>query len=81
MFDLDRSAARGLMGARGLFVFEHRSGLGEAPAQRLFERVNVGLKDGIESPRRIDDYVISVNDDKLPEGVELLQPLAAHAQA
>src|SRR5205823_1960836 len=38
MFDLDRSAARGLMGARGLFVFEHQSALGEAPAQSLFER-------------------------------------------
>lgn len=80
MFDLDRSAARGLMSARGLFVFEHRSGLGEAPAQRLFERVDVRLKDGIESPRHFEDYVVTVRSEDLPEGVRLLEPLAAHAE-
>ena len=41
MFEHDRSAARGEMTARGLFVFKHRSALGNAPAHRLFERVAV----------------------------------------
>ena len=39
------------MSARGLYVFEHSSGLGEAPAQRLFERIRVEKKPGVESPR------------------------------
>jgi CRISPR/Cas system type I-B associated protein Csh2 (Cas7 group RAMP superfamily) len=79
MFDLDRSAARGLMSARGLYVFEHASSLGEAPAQRLFERVQVKLKDGIESPRTFDDYEVTVTEAGLPAGVKLIAPLATHA--
>jgi CRISPR-associated protein Csd2 len=81
MFDLDRSAARGLMSARGLYVFEHASSLGEAPAQRLFERVKVKLKDGIESPRGFEDYVVSVEESGLPAGIKLAEPLASYAGA
>ena len=75
MFDLDRSAARGLMTARGLYVFRHQSGLGEAPAHKLFERIQVKAKDGIESPRSFADYTIDVNADALPAGVDLLSPI------
>lgn len=78
MFDLDRSAARGLMGARGLFVFEHQSALGDAPAQRLFDRVQVKLKPGVESPRSFDDYVVAANAEGLPSGITMLEPLGAH---
>jgi CRISPR-associated protein Csd2 len=74
MFDLDRSAARGLMTPRGLYVFEHSTSLGEAPAHRLFERVQVKAKPGIESPRSFDDYEVTVNRDGLPQGVTLLEP-------
>jgi CRISPR-associated protein Csd2 len=77
MFDLDRSAARGLMAARGLYVFKHRSALGEAPAHKLFETVSARLKDGVVTPRSFDDYVVTdVDTTKLPPGVELLMPLA-----
>lgn len=79
LFDLDRSAARGLMSARGLYVFEHESALGEAPAQRLFERVTVGKKEGVESPRSFEDYVVAVRQEGMPTGVKLLEPLAAYA--
>jgi CRISPR-associated protein Csd2 len=75
MFDLDRSAARGLMTPRGLYVFEHSTNLGEAPAHKLFERIQVKLKPGIESPRSIGDYEISVHREGLPAGVTLLEPL------
>jgi len=77
MFDIDRSAARGLMAARRLFVFRHSSALGEAPAHRLFESVKAKLKVGTEVPRSIDDYVVSGPDPaSLPPGVELLNTLA-----
>src|SRR5207248_866109 len=39
MWDLDRSSSRGMMACRGLYVFTHDNGLGNAPAQSLFERV------------------------------------------
>lgn len=78
MFDLDHSAARGLMSARELFVFKHRSALGEAPAHRLFELVNAELRDGIEAPRSYQDYALTAPDrSQLPDGVELLLPLRA----
>jgi CRISPR-associated protein Csd2 len=41
MFEHDRSAARGQMSTRGLYVFEHDSELGNAPAHALFDRLTV----------------------------------------
>jgi CRISPR-associated protein Csd2 len=41
MFEHDRSAARGEMSTRGLYVFKHESELGNAPAHALFDRLTV----------------------------------------
>src|SRR5574338_982044 len=41
MFEHDRSAARGEMATRGLFVFKHDSELGNAHAHALFDRITV----------------------------------------
>ena len=41
MFDQDRSAARGLMSAQKLIVFRHKTELGNAPAYKIFERVEI----------------------------------------
>jgi len=71
MWDLDRSASRGMMACRGLYVFSHDSKLGNAPAQALFERVKVQRKDGVEAPRRFSDYIVTVDNKELPGGVEL----------
>lgn len=80
MFDLDHSAARGLMAARALYVFKHRSALGEAPAHKLFESVSARLKEGVVSPRSFQDYIVSEPDPALlPQGVELLTPFAVLA--
>jgi len=79
LFDLDRSAARGLMSARALYVFEHETSLGEAPAQRLFERITIQKKPGVESPRSFDDYLVSVREGGLPLGVKLAELCAAYA--
>ena len=72
MFDLDRSAARGLMAARRLIVFKHKDDLGNAPAHKLFELVKVEAKDPNRPARSFSDYEITVDKSKLPEGVELL---------
>ena len=72
MFDLDRSAARGLMAARRLIVFKHDSDLGNAPAHKLFELVKVEAKDPSRPARSFSDYEITVDESKLPKGVQLL---------
>lgn len=71
MWDLDRSAARGMLACQGLYVFSHESSLGNAPAQALFERVRIARRGNVEAPRSIVDYVIDVREDELPEGVAL----------
>ena len=69
MFDVDRSAARGLMSAQKLIVFKHESVLGNAPANKLFDLVKIEkVCDG--APRKFEDYkVYEIEKDKLPAGV------------
>jgi CRISPR-associated protein Csd2 len=69
MFDHDRSAARGEMTARKLFVFKHESELGNAPAGKLFALVDVKRKDESAPPRSFADYEVSFAHGKVPQGV------------
>lgn len=71
MWDLDRSAARGMMACRGLYVFTHEGALGNAPAQDLFERITVQRRAEVETARRFADYAVTVDDVALPDGVTL----------
>jgi CRISPR-associated protein Csd2 len=71
MFEHDRSAARGEMATRGLYVFEHDSELGNAHAHSLFERIVPKLKEGVVVPRGFGDYEIELKDADLPPGVKL----------
>ena len=71
MFEHDRSAARGEMSTRGLYVFKHDSELGNAPAHALFERITPKLKDGVSVPRLFSDYEVAVNEANMPAGVKL----------
>lgn len=71
MWDLDRSASRGFMTLRGMYVFTHEDAVGNAPAHVLFDRVQVNRKDGVEAPRVFSDYAVAVNDKNLPEKVAL----------
>lgn len=75
MFDHDRSAARGEMSARGLYVFKHESELGNAPAIQLFDRVAVCKKTDVEAPRAFYDYEISVDEIDMPGGVTLIKKI------
>ena len=73
MFDLDRSATRGLMSAQKLIVFKHASKLGNAPANVLFDAVRVAKKDGVVYARSFADYVVSVDKTMIPEGIEVIE--------
>ena len=72
MFDVDRSAARGLMSAQKLIVFKHDSVLGNAPANKLFDLVKVKkVCDG--APRSFSDYTVTIDKEGLPENVTVEQ--------
>ena len=85
MFEHDRSAARGEMTTRRLVVFRHATALGNGRAQDLFGRVtawrnhhgsevkpNSEALDNAPPARDFDDYVIRLDRDGLPEGIEML---------
>lgn len=70
MFDVDRSAARGLMSAQKLIVFRHDSVLGNAPANKLFDRVKIE-KNCAGSPRSFSDYTVTIDKEGLPEAIKV----------
>ena len=100
MWDHDRSASKGVMSCRGLYVFQHvgtdsdaaqrvrQAMLGCAPAQRMldfstsdrkFDNAIVEIQkrsDLTGSPRTFADYTVTVHKDRLPKGVELIEPCA-----
>jgi CRISPR-associated protein Csd2 len=71
MFEHDRSAARGLMSTRGLYVFEHDSLMGNSPAHKLFDKISIQRKDTTVAARSFSDYEVRIDKD-LPAGVKLL---------
>lgn len=68
MFDVDRSAARGLMSAQKLIVFKHATELGNTPANKLFDRVKVE-KNCAGAPRSFADYTVSIDKEGLPQTI------------
>jgi CRISPR-associated protein Csd2 len=75
MFDHDRSASRGTMAPQKLVVFKHQTPLGNAPAHKLFERVTVQRKAGVEVARSFSDYDFALNTAGLPAGIEVIEKL------
>ena len=69
MFDVDRSAARGLMSAQKLIVFRHDSVLGNAPANKLFDLVQI-KKNTNGAPRSFKDYEVTIGSE-IPSGVQV----------
>ncbi len=88
MFEHDRSAARGEMASRKLVVFKHALPLGNAPAHQLFDRVRIGRSidgafrdvkdpriDNAPPARAYSDYIVEIDRDGLPDGVEIIERL------
>jgi CRISPR-associated protein Csd2 len=86
MFEHDRSAARGEMATRKLVVFRHATALGNAHAHELFARVRTWRlhqgerhlpgdprTDNWPPARSFSDYDITVDHDRLPDGVEIVE--------
>jgi CRISPR-associated protein Csd2 len=55
-FELDRSASRGEMAVRGLWLFEHNTELGNAPAHAVLETVRFDARPEGFLPRAFTDY-------------------------
>ncbi|WP_373500911.1 type I-C CRISPR-associated protein Cas7/Csd2 [Desulfococcus sp.] len=74
MFEHDRSAARGLMSSRKLFVFKHDNKMGNAPAHKLFDLIDIKRAEGSTGPARsFHDYTVSIG--AVPSGVALEEKL------
>ncbi|SHN73249.1 type I-C CRISPR-associated protein Cas7/Csd2 [Desulfovibrio litoralis] len=72
-FEHDRAAARGEMNPRKLIIFKHQSHLGNARSGELFERVTVEKQ--VELPRKWSDYLVDIDKNNLPTGIELIEKL------
>ena len=71
MFEHDRSAARGEMATRGLYVFKHDSELGNAPAYALFDRLKVKpLVEGAVT-RSFDAYQVTFDGQTVALGQQI----------
>lgn len=69
MFDHDRSAARGEMSTRGLYVFEHQSELGNSQAYTLFDRLTVEPRHTEnDAARKFTDYEVAFDGAALGIG-------------
>jgi CRISPR-associated protein Csd2 len=81
MYEHDRSASKGLMSVREVFVFKHvgtddgkaeqrkqQAILGCAPAHKLFDLVKVQKKAGVDAPRK---FAVAFDKAALPKGVEV----------
>lgn len=88
MFEHDRAAARGEMTTRKLIAFRHDNPLGNAPAHKLFDLVQIGRNvDGefralddkglgnLPPARKFSDYTVRIDRQALPDGVEILDLL------
>lgn len=86
LFELNRTASKGLMAPRGIYAFKHlgtdsnpeqrtaQAKLGCCPAHKLVELgsvVSVKRHDGVQFARQFGDYEVSVDASKIPAGVEL----------
>ena len=71
MFEHDHSAARGKMAVRELIVFKHSKELGDCPAYKLFDAVEVKKNENVVYPRQYQDYTVQVHEDQIPESVEV----------
>ena len=87
MYDHDRSASKGMISCRGLYIFKHigtdsdleqrkkQAMLGCAPAHKLLDLgsiIDIKKKAEIDAPRKFADYELTIHKDRLPTGIELI---------
>jgi CRISPR-associated protein Csd2 len=73
MFDLDRSASRGMMSTRKLVIFKHSTKLGDLSAQSLFDSVSVKKLNQEKPARDFTDYTVSINRAMIPDSITIIE--------
>lgn len=86
MYEHDRSSSKGLMATRAVYAIKHigtdaveeqrlrQAKLGCCPAHLLFESIiSIDAVENCNVPRSFSDYKITVKDELVPPGVELLE--------
>ncbi len=94
MFEHDRSAARGEMASRKLYVFRHATTLGVTHADKLFDRARVkrahkgsvaeigsDQTDNWPPARSFADYKVTFDREDLPDGIEVFEDEEAFTSA
>ena len=71
MFENDHSAERGKMAVRELIVFKHSKELGDCPAYKLFDAVEVKKKEDVEYPRKYQDYTVQIHEEMIPDSIKI----------
>ena len=71
MFEHDRSAARGEMATRGLYVFKHSTDLGNAHAHALFDKLVVINRDPASPTRDFAAYEVTFDGAPVAVGQEV----------
>lgn len=74
MWDLDRSASRGRMATRGLYIFKHESTYGNAPSHLLFDKITIEKDKSVKTARSVENYNVNITQN-LPKGVNLYKLL------
>ncbi|MCI8951397.1 MAG: type I-C CRISPR-associated protein Cas7/Csd2 [Lachnospiraceae bacterium] len=75
MFEHDHSAARGNMAVRELIVFKHSSELGDCPAYKLFDSVEIKKQQDVIFPRKFSDYNIQIHREQIPNSIEIIRKI------
>jgi len=75
MFEHDRSAARGNMAVKELIVFKHSSELGDCPAYKLFDAVEIKKQQDVIFPRKFSDYTVQIHSEQIPNSVEVIRKI------
>jgi CRISPR-associated protein Csd2 len=87
MYEHDRSASKGEMSMQRILVWKHvgtdsdaeqrrrQAKLGCAPAHKLFDLVTVTPRDPSKPARRFADYLLAIDREAVPAGVELREVL------
>ena len=75
MFEHDHSAARGKMAVRELIVFKHSKELGDCPAYKLFDSVEVSKREEVAYPRKYQDYIVNIHQERIPDTVEVVRKI------
>ena len=63
------------MAVRELIVFKHSKELGDCPAYKLFDAVEVKKNDEIIYPRKYQDYQVKIHNEQIPDTVEVIRKI------